>query len=269
MDITIPFPGRSFIDVTREMREQGYTPQIMFQIAEEFFLSINMTALPTDFWLESILERPPPERQLLCQPSAWDFCNRNTYRWVFALSIFLCVIKWSTTSNNWNANFAFNCFETNSFNLWNFHFQHKNVHECQSERFDHGSSWDDACSVFFKLSSSAKSFSRWGKCRWEKNNNNKLLLNTPFYCALFFPYTSESISYNIFACFPLIWLRNEKYAHNYNYYYACEPAQQGFMTDIVFPTFIINAEKMKKKAIRMQFEFKWFSIRHRSPKLWA
>lgn len=80
MDITIPFPGRSFIDVTREMREQGYTPQIMFQIAEEFFLSINMTALPTDFWLESILERPPPERQLLCQPSAWDFCNRNTYR---------------------------------------------------------------------------------------------------------------------------------------------------------------------------------------------
>lgn len=89
MDITIPFPGRSFIDVTREMREQGYTPQIMFQIAEEFFLSINMTALPTDFWLESILERPPPERQLLCQPSAWDFCNRDTYRWVFALSIFI------------------------------------------------------------------------------------------------------------------------------------------------------------------------------------
>lgn len=80
LDITIPFPGRSFIDVTREMREQGYTPQVMFQIAEEFFLSINMTALPTDFWLESVVERPPPERQLLCQPSAWDFCDRTTYR---------------------------------------------------------------------------------------------------------------------------------------------------------------------------------------------
>lgn len=37
MDITIPFPGRSFIDVTREMLEQGYTPQIMFQIAEGKF----------------------------------------------------------------------------------------------------------------------------------------------------------------------------------------------------------------------------------------
>lgn len=81
LDITIPFPGRSFIDVTREMREQGYTPQIMFQIAEEFFLSINMTALPTDFWLESMLEKPSPDRQLLCQPSAWDFCNQNTYRY--------------------------------------------------------------------------------------------------------------------------------------------------------------------------------------------
>lgn len=83
LDLTVPFPGRSFIDVTREMNEQGYTPQVMFQIAEEFFLSINMTALPTDFWLESVLEKPPPERQLLCQPSSWDFCNQNTYRYEF------------------------------------------------------------------------------------------------------------------------------------------------------------------------------------------
>lgn len=68
LDLTVPFPGRAFVDVTREMHEQGYTPQVMFQIAEEFFLSINMTALPTDFWLESVLEKPPhPERQLLCQ----------------------------------------------------------------------------------------------------------------------------------------------------------------------------------------------------------
>lgn len=82
LDLTVPFPGRSFIDVTREMHEQGYTPQIMFQIAEEFFLSINMTALPTDFWLESVFEKPPhPDRQLLCQASSWDFCDKNTYRY--------------------------------------------------------------------------------------------------------------------------------------------------------------------------------------------
>lgn len=80
LDITIPFPGRSFLDVTPDMVEQGYTPQVMFQLAEEFFLSINMTALPTDFWLDSVLERPPPDRPVLCQPSAWDFCDRKTYR---------------------------------------------------------------------------------------------------------------------------------------------------------------------------------------------
>lgn len=80
LDITIPFPGRSFLDVTPDMIEQGYTPLVMFQLAEEFFLSINMTALPTDFWLDSVLERPPPDRSILCQPSAWDFCDRKTYR---------------------------------------------------------------------------------------------------------------------------------------------------------------------------------------------
>lgn len=80
LDITIPFPGRSFLDVTPDMLEQGYTPLVMFQLAEEFFLSINMTALPTDFWLDSVLERPPPDRPILCQPSAWDFCDRKTYR---------------------------------------------------------------------------------------------------------------------------------------------------------------------------------------------
>lgn len=80
MDITIPFPGRAFIDVTPEMNIQGYTPEVMFHLAEEFFLSINMSALPTDFWLESILERPPLEQQLLCQASAWDFCDAKTFR---------------------------------------------------------------------------------------------------------------------------------------------------------------------------------------------
>lgn len=80
LDLTIPFPGRSFLDVTPDMIEQGYTPLVMFQLAEEFFLSINMSALPTDFWLDSVLERPPPDRTVLCQPSSWDFCDRKTYR---------------------------------------------------------------------------------------------------------------------------------------------------------------------------------------------
>ncbi|XP_037038829.1 angiotensin-converting enzyme isoform X2 [Bradysia coprophila] len=79
LDITIPYPGRSFLEVTPQMAAQGYTPHVMFQLAEEFFLSMNMTVLPTEFWIDSILERPP-DRAVICQPSAWDFCNGHDYR---------------------------------------------------------------------------------------------------------------------------------------------------------------------------------------------
>ncbi|KXJ82378.1 hypothetical protein RP20_CCG014031 [Aedes albopictus] len=79
LDIVIPYPGRSFLEVTPEMIKQGYNPLVMFQIAEEFFVSMNMSALPPDFWLTSIFTQPP-DRPVLCQPSAWDFCNGKDYR---------------------------------------------------------------------------------------------------------------------------------------------------------------------------------------------
>lgn len=79
LDITIPYPGRSFLEVSPHMNAQGYTPLIMFQLAEEFYISMNMTKLPHDFWLQSIFQEPP-DRVVLCQPSAWDFCNQHDYR---------------------------------------------------------------------------------------------------------------------------------------------------------------------------------------------
>lgn len=79
LDLTIPYPGRNFVEVTPQMIEQGYTPLVMFQLAEEFFLSINMSAMPNDFWAQSVFEQPI-DRVVLCQPSAWDFCNSKDYR---------------------------------------------------------------------------------------------------------------------------------------------------------------------------------------------
>lgn len=79
LDLTIPYPGRSYLDVTPAMRAQGYTPLVMYQIADEFYTSMNMTALPPDFWANSILQEPA-DRPILCQPSAWDFCNGRDYR---------------------------------------------------------------------------------------------------------------------------------------------------------------------------------------------
>lgn len=79
LDVIIPYPGRSFLDVTPKMQAQGYSPVVMFQLAEEFFVSMNMSAMPPEFWLESVFEEPV-DRPVLCQPSAWDFCNGRDYR---------------------------------------------------------------------------------------------------------------------------------------------------------------------------------------------
>ncbi|KAG6454450.1 hypothetical protein O3G_MSEX008722 [Manduca sexta] len=76
---TLPYPGKNLVDVSPEMLNQGYTPLTMFQLAEEFFVSMNMTAMPPDFWSLSVLDNPP-DRHVHCQPSAWDFCNRHDYR---------------------------------------------------------------------------------------------------------------------------------------------------------------------------------------------
>lgn len=51
----------------------------MFRIAEEFYLSLNLSAMPPEFWAGSIIV-DPGDRPLICQASAWDFCNRLDYR---------------------------------------------------------------------------------------------------------------------------------------------------------------------------------------------
>ncbi|KAH8273874.1 hypothetical protein KR044_002450 [Drosophila immigrans] len=79
LDIIIPYPGRKLIDVTPRMVEQGYTPLLMFQLAEEFFTSINMSAVGPEFYRNSVFEQPL-DRRVLCEPSAWDFCNRHDFR---------------------------------------------------------------------------------------------------------------------------------------------------------------------------------------------
>ncbi|XP_075230868.1 angiotensin-converting enzyme-like isoform X2 [Lycorma delicatula] len=79
LDLVIPFPGKRRADVTSEMLRQGYTPQRMFQTAEEFFTSMGMKPMPVEFWHKSMLERPA-DRKVACTASAWDFCNHKDYR---------------------------------------------------------------------------------------------------------------------------------------------------------------------------------------------
>lgn len=97
LDLTIPYPGKNYLDVTPQMikqvflwmenfrqftyrmRLQGYTPAAMFRVAEEFFISLNMSSMPQSFWANSVTEELPGQ-PIICQPSAWDFCNRQDYR---------------------------------------------------------------------------------------------------------------------------------------------------------------------------------------------
>lgn len=51
----------------------------MFKIAEAFFTSLNLSAMPQSFWENSILEKPS-DRNILCHASAWDFYDSKDFR---------------------------------------------------------------------------------------------------------------------------------------------------------------------------------------------
>lgn len=72
---------RSHHSLTLSSDFQGYTPLTIFQLAEEFFSSMNMSSMPPDFWALSVIDQPQ-DRHVHCQPSAWDFCNRHDYRYL-------------------------------------------------------------------------------------------------------------------------------------------------------------------------------------------
>jgi len=77
-DIAKPFPNKQSPDVSEAMLRQGYTPERMFQLSDDFFKSLNLTAMPENFWRRSIFERAQG-REMVCHPSAWDFCNGRDF----------------------------------------------------------------------------------------------------------------------------------------------------------------------------------------------
>jgi len=70
MDRTVPFKGKSGIDVTEAMNKQGYTAEKMFRLGDEFFQSLGFEALPPEFWNGSVLSKPTDGREITCHPSA-------------------------------------------------------------------------------------------------------------------------------------------------------------------------------------------------------
>ena len=59
---------------------QGYTAVKIFEVADDFFTSLNLTAMPQEFWDKSMLEKPQDGRDVVCHASAWDFFNGIDFR---------------------------------------------------------------------------------------------------------------------------------------------------------------------------------------------
>lgn len=52
----------------------------MFKLAEDFFTSLNLSAMPKTFWERSVLEKPADGRDIVCHASAWDFYDGEDFR---------------------------------------------------------------------------------------------------------------------------------------------------------------------------------------------
>jgi hypothetical protein len=61
----------------------------MFKLAEEFFTSLNLSAMPDSFWENSILQKPT-DRELICHASAWDFYDGKEFRYIAMADIRHC-----------------------------------------------------------------------------------------------------------------------------------------------------------------------------------
>ncbi|MCL4121824.1 UNVERIFIED_CONTAM: hypothetical protein GTU68_063713 [Idotea baltica] len=78
-DVVVPYPNKTYLDVTETMIQKGYSPRLMFEKADDFFASLGLERVPASFWMKSILEKPT-NNVTMCVGSAWDFEDRKDFR---------------------------------------------------------------------------------------------------------------------------------------------------------------------------------------------
>lgn len=82
-DLLIPYENDLNEDVSRMMKKQHYNARKMFEMGEEFYVSLNLTKLPNQFYQNSIIERPIDEENFLCLPKT----HGNLYDTDFLISM--------------------------------------------------------------------------------------------------------------------------------------------------------------------------------------
>lgn len=81
IDIARPYPNGAVLDVTDEMRRRKFTPMTMFEIAEDFFTSIGLRRMTSEFWQRSMLSKPnDTRREVACHGSATNFFDGHDFR---------------------------------------------------------------------------------------------------------------------------------------------------------------------------------------------
>ncbi|KAL1430144.1 hypothetical protein MTO96_002403 [Rhipicephalus appendiculatus] len=78
-EATQPFPNKTALNVTASMAENNMSVADMYKIAEDFFTSLGLPGMPKSFWEKSIFVKPP-DREIICHASAWDFCRDGDVR---------------------------------------------------------------------------------------------------------------------------------------------------------------------------------------------
>jgi peptidyl-dipeptidase A len=74
-----PYKGQGSLDVTAELKKQGYDAQKLVKLGESFFTSMGLDPLPQTFWQRSLFLKPK-DREVVCHASAWDVQYDNDLR---------------------------------------------------------------------------------------------------------------------------------------------------------------------------------------------
>ncbi|XP_028257888.1 angiotensin-converting enzyme 2 isoform X2 [Parambassis ranga] len=78
--LSIPYPEKPDIDVSKTMVEKGWSERQLFEEAEKFFKSVGLYQMFDNFWNNSMLVKPEDGRKVVCHPTAWDMGNREDFR---------------------------------------------------------------------------------------------------------------------------------------------------------------------------------------------
>jgi peptidyl-dipeptidase A len=73
-----PFKNASLVDVTAVMKQKNFNALKMFEMSDEFYMSMGLPTSNMSYSDKAVIEKP--SQTIACHASAWDFCDREDFR---------------------------------------------------------------------------------------------------------------------------------------------------------------------------------------------